>query len=405
MNIAVLMDTPVWGGAEIHAVGFTRTLLERGHLATLVTLTQRARDLHRKHVEPELPKAFLGAKEPLSRVTYRQWLRLFADQSWDTCVLVKGDIYTGGGWAIDLAARRRFGRYLVLEQKDVNPLGPRSSRRHLGLLPGLGLWWYREHFRRYLRSLGPRKIVCVSEANRQRLMNEHRFPARKLATVRNGANVDRFRRDDGARKVWRRRWGISDQALVFGAVGRFHPFKGYGMALTGFQATLQSHPRRESWLVLAGDGPEAEALRARAEEIRPRGRVIFLPFQERPEEVLSAFDLFVMPSVIEGLPLALAEAMACECPPIATAVGGIPEAVSDPDFGWLAAAGDGDAFANAMMDAASRPVEALTQMGRRARQQVLDHFNANVQFNKLAEIVESLENESRGGDGRRGGSR
>jgi glycosyltransferase involved in cell wall biosynthesis len=268
----------------------------------------------------------------------------------------------------------------------------------------LGLWWYREHIRRYLRSIGPRKIVCVSEANRQRLMKEHHFPAKKLVTVRNGADLGRFRRDEGARKVWRQRWGATDDALVFGAVGRFHPFKGFGTALEGFRVALRRGPRRPLWLVLAGEGPEEGFLRAQAEAIQPPGRVVFLPFQRRPEEVLSAFDVFVMPSVIEGLPLALSEAMACECPPVAMAVGGIPEAVNHPDLGWLVSAGDGDGFAEAMVDAGSQPAEVLTEMGRRARQQVLEHFNATIQFNRLAEIVESLGHEPRRRGVRRGGS-
>src|SRR4029453_2276649 len=96
------------------------------------------------------------------------------------------------------------------------------------------------------------------------------------------------------------------------------------------------------------------ALKTQAEEILPRNRVIFSPFCGGPWEPLNALDVFVMPSRNEGLPMALAEAMACGCCPVATAVGGIPELVSRSDLGWLVPAPAGGAFATAMIAAPPR---------------------------------------------------
>jgi glycosyltransferase involved in cell wall biosynthesis len=209
-------------------------------------------------------------------------------------------------------------------------------------------------------------------------------------TIRNGIDLEQFRRDAVHAQTWRQRWNISNEALIFGAIGRFAPLKGYGTAIEAFQKVQMQFPEKDMKLVLVGEGPDEQVLRAHAERIKPRGSVVFSPFCERPWEPLSAFDLFVMPSVNEGLPLALAEAMACECCPVATAVGGIPEAVTGPDLGWLVPPGDGDAFANAMIAAASQTAQQRALIGRSARQHVLENFNAAVQFDALVDFIESL---------------
>jgi glycosyltransferase involved in cell wall biosynthesis len=277
-----------------------------------------------------------------------------------------------------------------LEQKDVDPMPPRSAGRRKGRLPRLGLWWYREELRRRLRSLAPRRIVCVSDANRLRLVRDHGFAASKMHTVRNGADVERFRRDPAQGLASRRAWGVPDDALVFGAIGRLHRIKGYATVLDALPVVLQARPARDIRLVLVGEGPEEDALRAQAERLGLQERVVFVRFTSRPWEALSALDVFVMPSYAEGLPLALAEAMACECGAIATPVGGIPEAITEPDLGWLVPPGDAAAFAGAMIEAADRSGDELRAMGARARAHAEAEFDASVQLVRMAEIIESL---------------
>jgi glycosyltransferase involved in cell wall biosynthesis len=390
MNVGLLAVSGAWGGAEIHSVQLARTLAARGHVATLVCLTNRAYDVYRDRIDRQIRLVCLPITKPWREMGVLDWLSLFAGQEWNVCVLIKGEVHSGGGWAFDLAARCRFGNYIAIEQKNAAPMGPKTSRRHLGFIPGMGLWWYQEHLRRFLRSVGPRVIVCVSETNRQRLIAHHRFPARKMVTVQNGIDVQRFRPDPAYAETWRRRWGIPKEALVFGAVGRLAPIKSYDTALAGFQALLERFPGVDLRLVLVGEGPEEQALRAQAEQVVPGGRVVFSPFCERPWEPLNAFDVFVMPSLEEGLPLALAEAMACGCCPVATAVGGIPELVASPELGWLVPVSGTDAFAAAMIDAASRTPEQRAAMGRRVREHVVANFNAAVQLGVLADIIESL---------------
>jgi len=97
-----------------------------------------------------------------------------------------------------------------------------------------------------------------------------------------------------------------------------------------------------------------------------------------------------MPSLNEGFGLALAEAMACECCSIATAVGGVPDMISNSDFGWVVPTADSDAFTTAMIDATLRTSEQRMHMGKLAREHIVANFNGAVQFNCLADVIESL---------------
>ena len=92
----------------------------------------------------------------------------------------------------------------------------------------------------------------------------------------------------------------------------------------------------------------------------------------------------------EGWGMPLLEAMACGACPVATAVGGIPEVLSAPELGWLVPAYDCEAFAAAMVEAASLTSAQRAIMSGRARDHIVTNFNAKAQFNALADVVDSL---------------
>jgi glycosyltransferase involved in cell wall biosynthesis len=109
---------------------------------------------------------------------------------------------------------------------------------------------------------------------------------------------------------------------------------------------------------------------------------------ERPWEIYPGFDVFLMPSLLEGLPHALLEAMASGCPPIATAVGGVPEIITSQDMGWLVDEGDSGGFLSAMRQAAECSTDELVEMGRRAREKVVSDFDGKLLLARLADLIE-----------------
>jgi glycosyltransferase involved in cell wall biosynthesis len=98
----------------------------------------------------------------------------------------------------------------------------------------------------------------------------------------------------------------------------------------------------------------------------------------------------VMPSFVEGIPVALMEAMALRRPVIATYVGGIPELVRSGETGWLVPAGSVAELANAMRQALATPARQLAEMGERGRHVVLERHDLTIECKKLAALFEAV---------------
>jgi glycosyltransferase involved in cell wall biosynthesis len=138
---------------------------------------------------------------------------------------------------------------------------------------------------------------------------------------------------------------------------------------------LQRRGLRLHWLI-GGAGRRREALENKVTELGLGDSVRFLGFVANPEEFFRSIDVFVMPSLFEGLGVAALEAMAAAKPVVATRVGGLMESVLDGQSGFLVAPGDGDAIANAIAELVADPPMAR-QMGLLGRRRVLEKFTLN----------------------------
>ncbi|MGZ9258411.1 MAG: glycosyltransferase family 4 protein [Candidatus Binatia bacterium] len=137
-------------------------------------------------------------------------------------------------------------------------------------------------------------------------------------------------------------------------------------------AQLQSQGARLNWLI-GGDGSQRSALESKGRALGLDNIVKFLGFVANPEEFLRSIDIFVMPSLFEGLGVAALEAMAAGKPVVATRVGGLAESVLDGQTGLLVAPRDGRAIADAVAQLVNDP-QLLHRMGAQGRQRVVEHF-------------------------------
>jgi glycosyltransferase involved in cell wall biosynthesis len=388
MRICILTMADCWGGAEIHTVGLSRTLATRGHEVTIVEIGHNFYERAAHNGTPNFHVIRIDTPRPMRDMSGLEWVRLFRMLKGNVCVQVKGT-FGEGSVQFDIAARLSFKRFTTIEHLACPPMPPKSSQRHLwGLLSGMGIWWYRLLLTRYLRSLGPHRVICVSEAVRKRLAQDCGFPWRKMVTVHNGIDPGTFHFSPESRRKTRDTWGIPQGALVFGSVGRFNVQKAYHLALAAFQELVSRYPNRDIRLVLVGEGPLRQELMSIAQDIGLDGRFQLLNFTDRPWEVYSGFDFYLLPSINEGLPFALLEAMACGCCPIATRVGGVPEVLTNSSVGWLVEPNGVSSLLAAMQAAILTPPEARVEMGRRAREHVTTRFNAQVQYSLLADLLE-----------------
>ena len=171
------------------------------------------------------------------------------------------------------------------------------------------------------------RYIAVSDEVRKRLEGDLQIPSSKVAVVRNGIPVDRFiaRPKCGCRSALTA--GLNAPVVLTPA--RLHPQKGHVTLLEA--AALVPN----AVFLLAGDGPERHSLEAMAHALGIADRVRFLGQRSDIPELLASSDVFVLPSLYEGLPLSVLEAMAAGKPVIATRIGGTDEAVIDGTTGIL----------------------------------------------------------------------
>jgi glycosyltransferase involved in cell wall biosynthesis len=176
--------------------------------------------------------------------------------------------------------------------------------------------------------------------------------------------------------------GRSTSEVVLGTAGRLIKLKGIEYLLNAAAAVQAEFPALR--VEIAGSGPQREALEQRAAALGIAGRIKFLGWVDNLSSVLPRWDIFVLPSLEEGFPIAALEAMATGLPVVASAVGGVPELVVDGETGWLVPPGDVARLA-ARLQPLLRDPEQRRSMGAAAAARVRDHFS-------LAQMTENFSN-------------
>jgi glycosyltransferase involved in cell wall biosynthesis len=213
------------------------------------------------------------------------------------------------------------------------------------------------------------KIIAVSKFIRDQLIREGIAPG-KVEVVYDGCAFDAIELE-GARARARQNLGIAQGDWVLGCIGQFTSEKGHEYLIRGLKRLQeQSLPTR---LVLVGDGPLRGSYQTLIRELGLASHVILPGFVADPASVLPAFDVYVFPSLSEGLGSTLLMAMAHQIPVCASQTGGIPELVLEGETGSLFAPGDPQALAETVLRCARD--KALTQkMAESAHRRVKSDF-------------------------------
>jgi glycosyltransferase involved in cell wall biosynthesis len=224
-----------------------------------------------------------------------------------------------------------------------------------------------EAARSFFRSVGLRSVGGV---------------ASKVHVVANGVDVERFPASTDANET-RRRLGLAPGDHLMTMVGTFKRQKGHCYLIDAMAAVADRFPQLH--LVLVGDGELRDAVDEQVIAAGLSSRVHLLGSRRDVPELLSASNSFVLPSLWEGLPVALVEAMACGLPVIATAVSGTSQVMVSGATGWLVPPGDTPRLAEAMAELLRDP-ERAAAMGATARKRVTAWFSARHQAQQLAEL-------------------
>jgi glycosyltransferase involved in cell wall biosynthesis len=228
-------------------------------------------------------------------------------------------------------------------------------------------------------------IVAVSEPVRRFLAAQLGISASTIQVVRNGIATPKPSAEGV--EVLRRRLALPEDRLVLGTVASLTPKKGHVFLLQAMAALRERGVRCS--LVLAGDGPERASLEALAASLGIAEHVHFLGDYAQVADVLTLLDLFVLPSITEGLPLALLEAMALGKAVVATDVGGVPDVITPGVNGVLVPARAVQPLADAIEALLTDP-QRRHEYGARARATVMADFTEQQHLETLGALYLSL---------------
>jgi glycosyltransferase involved in cell wall biosynthesis len=217
-------------------------------------------------------------------------------------------------------------------------------------------------------------LVAVSgEVGRSVASELHPAPGR-LVVIPNGVQVDRYG-EAGDRDAARDSLGVPRDAFLLICVAKLYEQKGHAVlldAFAGLQAAEGVH------LVLVGDGPLRAQLAERVRDSSLQGRVHLGGIRDDIPSLLAASDAFVLPSLWEGLPMALLEAMASGLPIVASRVAGTEEVLAGTEAGTLVQPGDVDALA-AALERVIGDAELRGRLGAAARERVAERYSVAAQ--------------------------
>ena len=242
----------------------------------------------------------------------------------------------------------------------------------------------RNRLRRVFSPMVDRYVAVSSDLSRW-LTEKVSIPARKVATIPNG--VDSVRFNGAGRSEARRRLGVSAEQVVVGTVGRLDPVKDQASLVKAFAALGPSRPAAR--LIIVGDGPCRVELTKLIGDLGLEGHAVLLGERQDVPELMAAMDVFVLPSIAEGMSNTVLEAMATGLPVVATKVGGNPELIEDGLTGRLVSpldvSGLTDAIDGYLDDGHIRALH-----GKASRQRAVERFDLAVMARAYEKLYDSV---------------
>lgn len=215
-------------------------------------------------------------------------------------------------------------------------------------------------------------IVCCSEAVRRSVEQRIGGGKNNFAIIPFGVDTGWFREPRG---ISGRTIALQHELPVIGTVCRLvEPKKGLKYLLEAVAQLEQEAGKPVCQVLLVGEGPAEQSLRALSKRLGISARVAFAGVRRDIPEVLSLLNIFILPSLYEGFGIAILEAMAAGKPVVATMVGGIPEFVVSGQSGLLVPPGDAPALARAIKQLLDEPEKARA-MGRQGQEHVTKHYS------------------------------
>jgi glycosyltransferase involved in cell wall biosynthesis/ribosomal protein S18 acetylase RimI-like enzyme len=230
------------------------------------------------------------------------------------------------------------------------------------------------------------RIVSVSQFHRGWALELGICSPAQIEAIPNGI-TPQARKISLERGALRRTFGVSDEELFVLSVARLAPDKGLANLIEA--AAIMRSGERKFHVVIAGEGPARDQLEQLVRKLGLSDLVTFLGFREDVDQLLTAADMVVLPSLREGLSISLLEAMAAGKPIIATSIGSHRELVSQGEIAWLVPPADPMNLAGAILHLASEPAR-MAKLGVNARALFESRYTEERMLNQYRRVYRDL---------------
>lgn len=232
------------------------------------------------------------------------------------------------------------------------------------------------------------RVISVSHATAKWLIDKRGVPPEKVIVIPYGVNLELYRA--GENPELKQKLGIAPDTKVVGVVARLHQQKGHRYLIEAARAIVAEYPKTK--FVIVGNGELRAELESMAMQHGVGDHFMFLGFRKDVKDLMRVFDIFCLPSLYEGLPNVVLEAMATAKPVVATAVDGTPELIVNGETGYLVPPADPRALA----DKISRLVandELAGRMGANGAKRVKVEYSLEKQVASFQNLYERFVTE------------
>lgn len=226
-------------------------------------------------------------------------------------------------------------------------------------------------------------LIAVANSQREAVIRQHNVQAERVGLIYNGVRSNPFIDKPGVRAAKRAELGLTTDDLVVGSVAVLSEQKGVTYLLRAACDVLARYPATK--FVIVGGGPLEDKLKEEAGSLGLDRSIKFTGWRSDVAEILTALDIYVMPSLWEAMPLALLEAMAASRPIVVTDVGDNARFVGQGEFGLVVPPRDVPALARAICDLISEP-NRLVELGARAS----GHYEQNFTVEHMVRAYEKV---------------
>lgn len=365
LKICFFSDTTSYGGAEKYLEDLSRYFLLKGHECSFIVHKENIR-FRAKLTEigiPYVPLAFgkyyeIHYQVPIVNVFWK----------------MKPDV-------LHINLPGPYNCSLVALTAKLSGIKTIIATEHLPMMPR----WPKPAFVKKITTKCLDTSIVVSYENKKYLEKIHQINTKTVTVIQNGINLRKFTCDmfKDTRQCLRQAYGFSDRDLVFGIIGRLTVQKGHIFAL---KALSKIHLDATNIKILCvGEGKLESDLKKEVAELGIADKVVFSGFQKDMPAQYSCIDILLMPSLFEGLPLSLLEAMAMKKPALASKINGIPEVIDHNINGLLLPPEDTDAIANAMKRLYDDR-NLISVWGEKSHSKIKNKFSLELMAKKTEEI-------------------